>query len=218
MDTIFLYALDVSALNADSAVWAAFVSEDRRARMEALKNIEDRRRSLGAELALHAALSLHVDGYAPPARLPAPAGRQAGFAGRAGLAHQPRPRRELGRVRPAPRAGGRGYRAQGPSLGYPRAHTRSRVGELSQAHRRRAFRRLSHPLRAGDGDLPPRGARGLPRPRRGGRLPALRRHGRARRAADRGRPAAAPLKRPPSNRSRRRGSANAPFRGAAKLL
>ena len=30
MDTIFLYALDVSALEADSAVWAAFVSEDRR--------------------------------------------------------------------------------------------------------------------------------------------------------------------------------------------
>ncbi len=25
MDTIFLYALDVSALEADSAVWAAFV-------------------------------------------------------------------------------------------------------------------------------------------------------------------------------------------------
>ena len=66
MDTIFLYALDVSALEADSAVWAAFVCADRRARMAALKNIADRRRSLGAELALHAALSRHVDGYAPP--------------------------------------------------------------------------------------------------------------------------------------------------------
>ena len=66
MDTIFLYALDVSALDADSAVWAAFVSEDRRARMAALKNAADRRRSLGAELALHAALARHLDGYAPP--------------------------------------------------------------------------------------------------------------------------------------------------------
>ena len=66
MDTIFLYALDVSALDADSAVWAAFVSEDRRARMAALKNAADRRHSLGAELALHAALARHLDGYAPP--------------------------------------------------------------------------------------------------------------------------------------------------------
>ena len=66
MDTIHLYALDVSALDADSAVWASFVSPDRRARMAALKNIADRRRSLGAELALHAALARHLDGYAPP--------------------------------------------------------------------------------------------------------------------------------------------------------
>ena len=48
MDTIHLYALDVSALDADSAVWASFVSPDRRARMAALKNIADRRRSLRA--------------------------------------------------------------------------------------------------------------------------------------------------------------------------
>ena len=76
MDTIFLYAIDVSALEADSAVWAAFVSEDRRARMAALKNIEDRRRSLGAELALHAALTRHMDGYAaPPACLRLPGGK-----------------------------------------------------------------------------------------------------------------------------------------------
>ena len=66
MDTIFLYALNVAPLDADSAVWAAFVSADRRARMASLKNIADRRRSLGAELALHAALSRHMDGYAPP--------------------------------------------------------------------------------------------------------------------------------------------------------
>ena len=38
MDTIFLYALNVASLDADSAVWAAFVSADRRARMAALKN------------------------------------------------------------------------------------------------------------------------------------------------------------------------------------
>ena len=66
MDTIFLYALNVAPLDADSAVWAAFVCADRRARMASLKNIADRRRSLGAELALHAALSRHMDGYAPP--------------------------------------------------------------------------------------------------------------------------------------------------------
>ena len=66
MDTIYLYALNVSTLDADSAVWAAFVSADRRVRMAALKNIDDRRRSLGAELALHVALSRHLDGYAPP--------------------------------------------------------------------------------------------------------------------------------------------------------
>ena len=66
MDTIFLYALDVSALEADSAVWAAFVSPGRRERMAAIRRIDDRRRSLGVELALNAALSRHMDGYAPP--------------------------------------------------------------------------------------------------------------------------------------------------------
>ena len=35
MNTIYLYALNVSALNPDSAVWAAFVSPGRRERMEA---------------------------------------------------------------------------------------------------------------------------------------------------------------------------------------
>ena len=66
MNTIYLYALNVSALNPDSAVWAAFVSSDRRERMAAIRQIDDRRRSLGAELALNAALSRHMDGYAPP--------------------------------------------------------------------------------------------------------------------------------------------------------
>ena len=73
MDTIYLYALNVSALDADSAVWEALASADRRARMAALKRLDDRRRSLGAALALHAALSRHLKGYAPPAdymRLP----------------------------------------------------------------------------------------------------------------------------------------------------
>ena len=66
MNEIFLYAVCVSALNPDSAVWAAFISADRRERMAALTRAEDRRRSLGAELALHAALRRHVEGYAPP--------------------------------------------------------------------------------------------------------------------------------------------------------
>lgn len=73
MDTVYLYALNVSALNPDSAVWSAFVSPDRRERMAALRHLDDRRRSLGAELALDAALSRHLGGYAPPpayARLP----------------------------------------------------------------------------------------------------------------------------------------------------
>ena len=66
MNDIFLYALNVSALNPDSAVWAAFVSPERRARMAALKRPDDRRRSLGVELAMHAALLRHLQGYAPP--------------------------------------------------------------------------------------------------------------------------------------------------------
>ena len=66
MNTIYLYALNVSALNPDSAVWAAFVSPGRRERMAAIRRIDDRRRSLGGELALNAALSRHMDGYAPP--------------------------------------------------------------------------------------------------------------------------------------------------------
>ncbi len=66
MNTIYLYALNVSALNPDSAVWAAFVSPGRRERMAAIRRIDDRRRSLGVELALNAALSRHMDGYAPP--------------------------------------------------------------------------------------------------------------------------------------------------------
>ena len=66
MNDIFVYAIDVSTLNPDSAVWAAFISAERRARMAALQRLDDRRRSLGAELALHAALSRHLENYAPP--------------------------------------------------------------------------------------------------------------------------------------------------------
>ena len=63
-------------MNPDSAVWAAFVSSDRRERMAAIRQIDDRRRSLGAELALNVlALPLRRQTLPPPAYYRLPGGK-----------------------------------------------------------------------------------------------------------------------------------------------
>ena len=163
MDTIYLYALNVSALDADSAVWEALASADRRARMAALKRLDDRRRSLGAELALHAALSPASQGLRAPGGLYAPAGRQACAAGRGGLATSASPTPGTGRYGALHRApGGRGRGAQVSALRPIPVREWVGRGELSETHGRGAgpgaFRTL---MRGGDGDLPP-GARAWP--------------------------------------------------------
>ena len=66
MNAVHVYALNVRALDPDDRAWAHLLSAERRARMAALARDCDRRRALGVELALDAALRAHVPGYAPP--------------------------------------------------------------------------------------------------------------------------------------------------------
>lgn len=65
---VFVYALDVRGLDPDSAAWAGRVCPERAQRLRSLAGIDQRRRCLGVELALDAALRERLDGYLPPPR------------------------------------------------------------------------------------------------------------------------------------------------------
>jgi phosphopantetheinyl transferase len=66
MREIFVYAVDVKRLDADDARWLHVVSDVRARHIREYRQASDRRRSLGAELALDAALRAHMPGYQPP--------------------------------------------------------------------------------------------------------------------------------------------------------
>ena len=66
MREIFVYAVDVSLLDADDARWLRAVSDACARHIREYRRASDRRRSLGAELALDAALKALVPDYAPP--------------------------------------------------------------------------------------------------------------------------------------------------------
>lgn len=66
MSAAIVYAVDVRALDPDDPAWEGMLSLERRARMRALAHADDRRRALGAELALNAALRARFADYAPP--------------------------------------------------------------------------------------------------------------------------------------------------------
>ena len=68
MKDIFVYAINVSKLDPGDGHWAELVSLERLRRMEQCKRIEDRRRSLGAEIALNAALGAHCPSHCAPPR------------------------------------------------------------------------------------------------------------------------------------------------------
>ncbi|NLF27595.1 MAG: hypothetical protein GX592_06820 [Clostridiales bacterium] len=63
-----MYAVDVAQLDADDARWLPSVSAQRARHIREYRRPSDRRRSLGAELALDAALRARVPDYAPPPR------------------------------------------------------------------------------------------------------------------------------------------------------